>query len=205
MLISLIADVPIGPVNLEIIRRVLNRHKFSAFFFAIGASVADGLWPLVSFLGLSPLLEIRLVASIFWGAASLLLFYLGISFIHEARKNHFASSSILLQQKQHLAFFSGFALVVSNPTNLVIWVAVIGFFHNVGILPEVSYLSAFILWFSVALGSLIYFSTIILLVNHHHKLFSGQKQLGIIKIIFGCFILLLAGYFSYLFLNIFIC
>jgi len=195
--IAFIAAIPLGPVNMEIIRRVLNRHIGSALIFAFGASVADGLWPLAVFFGLAPLLKIQWVATIFWIIAVLVLLFLGISFIRDARKKYLNPSVLPLVKKKRYAFLGGFLLVLSNPSNLITWSAVISMFYNEDLLPTCSIFSGFLLWSSVAAGTIIYFCIIIFLVNRHVKLFSNPKRLLFIKTFFGILILCVAVYFAY--------
>jgi threonine/homoserine/homoserine lactone efflux protein len=195
--IALLAAIPLGPVNMEIIRRVLNRHKLSAFKFGAGAAAADGLWPLVVFMGFTPLLEIRWVAVLFWGVSALILLILGTNFIRDAFVSHHDQTKVAPKQKRRFAPIAGFLLVISNPTNLVTWAAVIGIFHGQRFLPARTALSGWVLWFSVAVGTFAYFTILILLVNHYHSFFINPKRLRVLKIFFGSLILAIAVYFSF--------
>jgi L-lysine exporter family protein LysE/ArgO len=195
--IALMAAIPLGPVNMELMRRVLNRHLLSAFKFGAGAAAADGLWPLVVFMGFTPLLKIRWVAILFWGVAALILLVLGVNFIRDAFVSHHDQTKVAPKQKRRFAPLAGFFLVISNPTNLVTWAAVIGIFHGQGFLPESSPLSGLVLWFSVAFGTMAYFTILILLVNHYHSFFINPKRLRVLKIFFGSLILAMAVYFSF--------
>jgi L-lysine exporter family protein LysE/ArgO len=196
-LVAFVAAFPLGPVNMEIIRRVLNRHPVSALVFAAGASLADGLWPLAVFLGLAPLLKIRWLVVTFWSLAVLLLFYLGVNFIHESRKNELESTEIPKHYKKRFSIITGFLLVASNPGNLVTWMAMIGIFHNEGFLPEFGVLPGLVIWASVTVGAFAYFCILILVINRFHKVFITEKRLRFIKLFFGCLILGTACYFGY--------
>lgn len=202
-IIGLIAAVPLGPVNLEIIRRVLDRHRLSAVAFAVGAAVADGIWPMVCFLGLSPLLDIRWVAALFWGIAAALLIFLGVHVIHDAYKPNKPALPKAFVQKKRLAVITGFVLVITNPTTIVSWVAIIGLLDKLGILPPVGRMTALVFWFSVSFGSLAYFAALIFLVNRHHHALVLPKRLRLIKIVFGCIILGVAAYLGYHFFRLF--
>jgi threonine/homoserine/homoserine lactone efflux protein len=194
--VAFLAAIPLGPVNMEIIRRVLDRRSGSAWLFASGAAAADGLWPLVTFFGLAPLLQIRWVAVIFWGAAALILFFLGGSFLRDVMKKTQDPSLKIPKENHGIALIGGFFLVVSNPTNLVTWVVTIGVFYNEEFLPPSSILSGLILWFSVAMGSFIYFSLIILLVKRFSRWFIAPHRLRFLKTLFGFIILGVAVYFA---------
>ena len=201
--IGMIAAVPLGPVNLEIIRRVLDRHRLSAVAFAVGAAVADGIWPMVCYLGLSPLMDMRWVAALFWGIASMLLIFLGIHVIRDAVHPHKTAAPRAFVQKKRLAVIAGFIFVITNPTTLVSWVAIISLLDQLGILPPVSRMTALVFWLSVSLGSLTYFAVLIFFVNRHHHALVLPKRLRLIKIVFGCIILGVAAYLGYHFARLF--
>jgi threonine/homoserine/homoserine lactone efflux protein len=196
-MVALVAAIPLGPVNMEIIRRVLNRHPISGLVFAAGAALADGLWPLAAFLGLAPLLRMKWPAVIFWSMAVLILLYLGVNSLRESRENQSVPAAPPLHYKKRFSIITGFLVVLSNPGNLVTWMAVIGIFHNEGFLPEYSVFSGFVLWASVAIGTFTYFALIVLVVNRYHKMLINEKRLRFIKIFFGCLILIMACYFAY--------
>jgi L-lysine exporter family protein LysE/ArgO len=196
-LVALVAAIPLGPVNMEVIRRVLNRHPISALVFAAGAALGDGLWPLAAFLGLAPLLKIRWVAVVFWSVAVMVLVYLGTNFIREARENQPKPATPPRHYKKRFSIITGFLLVLSNPGNLVTWMAVIGIFHNEGFLPEYGILAGLVLSISVAFGTFAYFGLIILIVHRFHKVFINEKRLRFIRAFFGCLILVMACYFAF--------
>lgn len=204
LLTGFAAAIPLGPVNLEIIRRVLDRHVWSAAAFALGAALADGFWPVVCFLGLAPLLDIRWVSALFWGVSSLLLMALGYFVIHDALHPHESAFPKAFSRRKRLALIGGFMLVVSNPTTLVSWIAIISFFDKLGILPNASPLAALLFWGAVSLGSFAYFSVMILLVHKNHHVFIINSNVKAIKIIFGVIILGIACYLGFHFVKIFI-
>jgi threonine/homoserine/homoserine lactone efflux protein len=196
-LVAMLAAIPLGPVNMEIIRRVLNRHPVSALVFAAGAALGDGMWPVAAFLGLAPLLKIRWLAVIFWSLAVLVLLYLGTTFIREARENKPKPAVAPLHYKKRFSIMTGFLLVVSNPGSLLTWMAVIGIFHNEGFLPEYGIVPGMVLWISVAFGTFAYFCFVILLVHRFHKVLISERRLRFIRIFFGCLILVMACYFAF--------
>ena len=195
--VSFVATMPLGPVNLEVIRRSLERRARAAVIFAAGAACADGLWPLVTYFGLTPFLEIRWVSSLFWGLASTVLIFLGLSFIRDARdpfSNPLVTPKI---KKERFSFFTGFFLVSTNPTNLATWVTVIGTLHQIGLLPPPTWVSGLVLWSAVAGGTLSYFCLLIYLVKRNHHFFIAPVRLKRIKILFGCLILGIAACFAF--------
>lgn len=195
--VSFVAAMPLGPVNLEVIRRSLERPARAAVIFAAGAACADGLWPLVTYFGLTPFMEIRWVSAVFWGLASMVLVFLGLSFIRDVRDSFSTPLVAPKIKKERFSFFTGFFLVSTNPTNLATWVTVIGTLHQIGLLPPPTWGSGFVLWIAVASGTLGYFCLLIYLVKRNHHFFIVPIRLKRIKILFGCLILGIAAYFAF--------
>ena len=195
--------IPFGPVNLEIIRRTLNHQTKPALAFGLGAASADGIWPVVAFIGIAPLLEIKWVSIIFWSIGTVLIAYLGVNAIRESKDLH---RSTKINEKvfgKRVSFVMGFSLVMSNPLNLVAWATALGAFHAEGILPEPGKFTAFVLWFSVMLGTYILFISVILIVRKYKHFIAESPIEKKVKMIFGPLLLVISAYFAYnLYLNV---
>jgi len=189
--------IPFGPVNLEIIRKVLNHQTKPAIAFGLGAATADGLWPVVGFIGIAPLLEIRWVSVLFWSVGTLLLAYLGFNAIREylnVQQKKEIESKI---KGKRISFMMGFTLVLSNPLNLVAWVTALGAFHNEGILPGPSLLTALVLWGSVLVGTSALFGIVIFTVRRYKHFISDSPIEKRVNLIFGPILIGVAIYFAY--------
>ena len=197
-LVGFTISIPFGPVNIEIIRRVLNHQTKQAIAFAAGAATADGMWPTIVFVGIAPLLEIRWVSIIFWSLGTIILIYLGVSALREHQGMHNPDNTTYIKPKgKRVSYFLGFSLVFSNPLNLVAWLTALGAFHSEGILPKTSFLASFILWLSVFIGTQTLFLTVIFLVRKYKHFISNSKFEKRINMLFGPILLGVAVYFAY--------
>ena len=204
-LVGFTISIPFGPVNLEIIRRVLNHQTKQAAAFAAGAATADGLWPTIAFVGIAPFLEIRWVSIIFWTFGTFILVYLGITALKEHKSVHGSESTFIKPKGKRVSFFMGFSLVFSNPLNLVAWLTALGAFHSEGILPQTTTLTAFVLWFSVFAGTSTLFFSLIFLIRKYKHFISNSSFEKRINAIFGPLLLAVSVYFAYnLYLVIFV-
>jgi threonine/homoserine/homoserine lactone efflux protein len=77
ILLGLTLAAPIGPVNLEIIKRGLNSGFRQAFLTGTGAMCADATYLTLIFFGLTAFLNIALMKIILGVAGSFILIYLG--------------------------------------------------------------------------------------------------------------------------------
>lgn len=55
---------PIGPVNIEVIRRGLNFGFFPAFLLSIGAASADTTYLLLIYFGLSSFIKVPIIKTL---------------------------------------------------------------------------------------------------------------------------------------------
>jgi threonine/homoserine/homoserine lactone efflux protein len=195
--VGFIVAVPFGPVNLEIIRRVLNHETKPAIIFGMGAATADGLWPLIGFIGIAPFLEINWVAALFWAIATTLIAYLGISAIRQGRDIPHKENVIKKDMRRRVSFLMGFSLVLSNPMNLVVWITTLGVFHKEGLLPAPSLFSALLLWFSVMAGATSLFALVIFIVRRYKHFITDTPIEKRINMIFGPILLAISLYFAY--------
>ena len=198
-------SIPFGPVNVEIIRRVLNHQTKQSIAFASGAATADGVWPTIVFVGIAPLLEIKIVSIIFWSTGTLLLIYLGLTALKEHKTIHGPEKPFLKPKGKRISFFMGFSLVLSNPLNLVAWATALGAFHSEGFLPPTNVFTTFVLWASVFLGTFFLFIMVIILVRRYKHFISDSPFEKKLNLIFGPLLLGVSVYFAYnLYLQIFI-
>lgn len=195
--------IPFGPVNLEIIRKTLNHQTKPALAFGLGAASADGIWPVVAYIGIAPLLEIKWVAIIFWSVGTILIGYLGINAIREINDLHRSSEIGKRFIGKRVSFVMGLTLVLSNPLNLVAWITALGAFHTEGILPPPSRLTALILWLSVMIGTFTLFLAVIFLVRKYKHFIAESPIEKKVKMVFGPLLIAIAMYFAYnLYLNL---
>lgn len=189
--------IPFGPVNLEIIRKVLNHQTKPAIAFGLGAASADGLWPVIGFIGIAPLLEIRWVSILFWSVGTVLLAYLGINAIREHQNVHKEEKFQQKTKGKRISFMMGFTLVLSNPLNFVAWVTALGAFHTEGILPSPSLTAAFVLWGSVLIGTSSLFFLVIYLVRKYKHFISDSPIERKVNLVFGPILIGVSVYFAY--------
>ncbi len=126
---------PIGPVNLEIIRRSLKHGLLAGFLVGLGATIIDATYLLVFTAGLGALLQESTIISIvayFLGGS--LLLWLGVRATQEAWKYHREEKSNSTESFNEITqeakssrlyphFLLGLAMTASNPMTLAFWSA----------------------------------------------------------------------------------
>jgi threonine/homoserine/homoserine lactone efflux protein len=125
VLLGLTLAAPIGPVNLEIIKRGLNSGFKQAFLTGVGAMSADATYLTLIFFGLTSFLNVTWIKIVLGIGGSFMLIYLGYASI----KNFFNESAVAKTEKRSLlqsSFTTGYVLAISSPMTVVWWTGVFG-------------------------------------------------------------------------------
>ena len=165
-ILGLSLALPLGPVNVEIIKQALFEKKhtigfFLAFFTGLGAMSGDFI---ISFsiltLGsklLTSIINDYAIRTILFGFNVLLLGYLGISTLRKnfteeeldeiENKDHLSSLNLGSRIRKRLA--TGFAIVVSSPWSYLWWASfgsyiIFGDFNSFDLIPRMIIIMCFL-------------------------------------------------------------
>ena len=194
ILLGLTLAAPIGPVNLEIIKRGLNSGFKQAFFTGAGAMSADATYLILIFFGLTAFLNIAFMKIILGIAGSIVLMYLGIV----SAKEFFRPSASAVNSPRRLfksSYVTGYVLAITSPMTIVWWTGVFG-----ALLASqtntATNLSAFLSCLSILLGCFLWVSCLALTL-HFGKKYINEKTTGFISLIAGIFLSGFGLYFMY--------
>ena len=194
ILLGLTLAAPIGPVNLEIIKRGLNSGFRQAFLTGTGAMCADATYLTLIFFGLTAFLNIAFMKIILGVAGSLILIYLGWvsakEFFHKA-----APADNPTRRVFKSSFFTGYALAISSPMTIVWWTGVFGALLASQTSIETN-LSAFLSCLSILLGCFIWV-LFLAIALHWGKKIINEKMVDFISLTAGTFLIVFGIYFLY--------
>ncbi len=124
IVLGLSVAAPIGPTNIEMIRRGLKGGFWCCVLFAAGVELALVAYLAAIFGGLSFLTEVELFNVILSAFGILVLFYMGYVNIKDAFEQHNLNIDAREQDDRH--FISGILLTITNPAVLLFWSGIIG-------------------------------------------------------------------------------
>ena len=177
MVVGIIASAPMGPVGVLTVQRTLNKGRWYGFATGVGAALSDLIYAMMTGLGMSFLMDfIERPATVFYLKimGSILLFLFG-AYTYYVKPTPPHKSSGKRGSLLH-NMFTGFAITVSNPLIVFLFLALFARFGFV--VPEhpveqtfgyVGLFTGAIVWWSILttalnrLGSRFEMSTIILL------------------------------------------
>jgi threonine/homoserine/homoserine lactone efflux protein len=124
LILGLSVAAPIGPTNIEMIRRGLRSGFWACILFAAGVEVALIAYLVAVFAGLSFLTEAELFNLFLSVFGVLVLFYLGFVSIRDFFNRHDLDLDASRGDDRHLV--SGVVLTIANPAVLLFWSGIIG-------------------------------------------------------------------------------
>ena len=195
ILLGLSITAPIGPTNIEVIRRGLKEGWKSAFIFCIGVMVALIIYLILVAFGLSFLTESELFNTILLIFGVIVLFYLAYNAIKDFFKNKELVFSGEVNSKKH--FIPGIVLTLSNPAVLLLWTGIMGADLAAN---KSTYLEGLLLCTGILIGVLIFFIALTALI-HGGARFINRKNFKYISLIAGLILLYFGLKFGYKLIN----
>ena len=110
---------PVGPVNLEIVRRGLTIGFLAAFLVALGAVIGDAFWAAVGILGSSLLTELLLLRTGIGVVGVAILLYLSWGAFRASRQD--PDYHLSDPPRKRTGFAVGVALSMANPFAVLTW------------------------------------------------------------------------------------
>lgn len=194
ILLGLTLAAPIGPVNVEIIKRGLTHGFRQAVLTGAGAMCADATYLTLIFFGLTAFLN-NLVVSRFLGiAGSLILICLGMMNVREYFNKAVRTDEPSGRLFSH-PFAAGFALAISSPMTIVWWTGVFGaLMASQG--PVKTSLSAFLSCLSILLGCFLWVFFLAFALHWGKKIIS-ERNTRLISLAAGLFLIGFGCWFFY--------
>jgi threonine/homoserine/homoserine lactone efflux protein len=120
---GLILQVSVGPVFIAVLHKGVAQGFRHAFSMVWGVALVDGLYILLSLLGISALLQIEAVRTAVGLAGVLLLLYFGVRYLRAPAKTAISEHSTDSLWK---SFTFGAGLTLTNPLTILFWAGVLG-------------------------------------------------------------------------------
>lgn len=125
IIIGLSLAAPVGPINVEIVRRGLRSGFMSGWLVGIGAITGDTLYCLLVLAGVTPLVQHAAVRTVLWIAGSAFLAFLGYSSLRAAlTKVHLSHPDRSSFERR--SYPTGFLMALFNPMGVVFWASIGG-------------------------------------------------------------------------------
>ena len=172
LLIGIVVSAPLGPVGVMCIRRTLNKGRWHGFATGVGASVSDLVYAVITAFGMSFVFDIinnEQNMFVLQLAGSVLIFGFGLHTFrtnpHSYRTDSMAKLRTVPVTKGKLAynFSTGFALAISNPLIILMFMAL--FARMSFVLPQLEMMERVVGYVAIWTGATLWWFSITWVVN----------------------------------------
>ncbi len=173
IIIGISLGAPVGPVNVEIVRRGIRGGFRSGWMVGIGATTADTIYCLLIIAGLTPFIDQLIVRTVLWTLGTAFLLFLGWSSIKPVLwpgKMIVDTGSPL----EHSSFVTGFLIAALNPLGIFFWLSVGGGMVASGVDQSSDLLGIGAIVTGVIAGLVIWITSLSTLVHGGRRFISDQ-------------------------------
>ncbi|MDQ0484931.1 LysE family translocator [Guptibacillus hwajinpoensis] len=124
ILLGLSLSAPMGPINAAQLDRGIRFGFMNAWLVGFGAMVADGIFMLMIYFGISHVIDTDFMRSFLWLFGCFVLMYTGIESIKNAGSVVEERNSE--REANRKSFRTGFFMAISNPLNILFWLGIYG-------------------------------------------------------------------------------
>lgn len=195
MILGFSLAAPIGPMNMEVIKRGLTEGIRSSWLVGLGGLSGDVILLVGIFFGFHQLLQNQLIQLLMYTFGVGMLIYLGVSSIQIALYKKMDTFDHGKHGKN--AFLTGFTISIANPISLVFWFGVYGTSLQL-VKSNFSLTVALICSFAIILGLFLWNLQLVLIVHYSKKMLKEQVLRGITF----CAGILLIGFGGQFFLDL---
>ena len=191
ILLGLSITAPIGPTNIEVIRRGVKEGWRSAQSFCLGVIVALVIYLLLVVLGLSFLTESKIFNTILTVLGVIVLAYLSYISLRDFFSGRDKKFDEGVSNNKH--FLHGIVLTVSNPAILLLWTGIMGADLAAS---GASISQGLMLSIGILVGVFIFFTILIFLIHFGRK-FLQQRYLKYVSLLAGIVLMIFCIHFLY--------
>lgn len=197
--VSFIASIPIGAVNMAIVKATLDHGRRAGFMIGFGAIIAEAIYAAVPLFGLTLFLEDKGIYQIMYLVFIPIMIFLGIYTI-VTRKNALKESERhqkkTIKHGNHMLY--GFFLCGSNPMTMIFWTQITVFLKEREFITQ-DPISTISFLLGVPVGTYTLYSLFVWITNKTKSKLSPEFRVKI-NFVIGVIFILLAIYlfFSWL-------
>lgn len=193
VILGITLAAPLGPAGIAIIQTGFRQGFLRAFLTGIGVTMADTTYLLVVYFGISSYISLPLVKISIWTLGALVLMYLGIQSLRDARRRRDLETMAVSTSRNPLLV--GYVVNISNPIAIVWWVGIFG--SLLGASTNGSDRIGALLSGSTILIGILSWHSLMSLLTHWGKRFLNERTAKCISIIAGLALIMFGLRFAY--------
>ncbi|HQO40194.1 MAG TPA: LysE family transporter [Spirochaetota bacterium] len=192
VLLGFVSSIPVGAVQLEVIKKTINGHKKPAIATACGSATSDFIYGMLALFGLGDFLLHKDFQIVIYSLGIVVLSYLVLKSYRE--RDYMLHKEKRIRYGKRLSFLTGFTIAITNPGMIIWWLVGFRLFADLNLFPVISAPVRALFIFSGAFG-LCFYLTLVAVILHRFKKSFSEKFLYRTNIFLMFILILLILYF----------
>lgn len=185
--ISFVGSIQLGPVNLAVIKTVLNKGYYSALYVAIGGVLPEILYAWIA-LRMSEFSFLKQnIITLQWLVVP---FFVVIGVYNIFRKSKTITTET--NKKYTSGIFTGLLLALFNFQLLPFWLSIVIFYSSGNMLHTTSFVTSLAFALGAALGAFSLLALIVYITHRNKQIFTAKLSKFNLNTIFGCLFIILS-------------
>jgi threonine/homoserine/homoserine lactone efflux protein len=170
--LGFLTSIPVGAVQLEVIKKTINGHKKPAIATAMGSAMSDLLYGLLALFGFGDFLLHKDFQLFIYTLGIIVLSYLVYKSYKE--RDYMLHKEKRIKYGKRLSFLTGFTIAITNPGMIIWWFVGFKIFADFNMFPVMTPGIKALFVFSGAFGLALYLTLIAVILHRYKKSFSEK-------------------------------
>ena len=172
LILGFLSSIPVGAVQLEIIRKSINGHKKPAIATALGSSLSDLIYGMLALFGLGDFLLHKDFQLLIYSLGIVVLSYLMFRSLKE--RSYMLHENMQITYRKRISFLTGFSISITNPGMIIWWFVGFKLFVDLNMFTEITNtIKALFVFFGV-LGLGLYLILVAVILHRYQKSLSER-------------------------------
>jgi len=136
LMLGFISSIPVGAVQLEVIKKTINGHTKPAIVTALGSATSDLIYGMLTLFGFGHFLLHKDFQIGIYMLGIVVLSYLIFKSYQE--REYMLHEEKRVRYKKRLSFITGFTIAVTNPGMIIWWFIGFRLFADMNLFPEIT-------------------------------------------------------------------
>ena len=172
LILGFLSSMPVGAVQLEVIKRTINGQKKPAIATAYGSVTSDLIYGLLALFGLGDLLLNKDFQLLIYSLGIVVLSYLLYRSIKD--RSYMINENKPVKYKKRFSFLTGFTIAVTNPGVIIWWFIGFRLFVDLNMFTEINSTVKLLFVFSGAFGLALYLTLVAVILSRFQKSFTEK-------------------------------
>jgi len=172
VIIGFLSSIPVGAVQLEVVKKTISGHKKPAIATAIGSATSDFIYGVLALFGLGNFLLHKDFQLLIYSLGIVVLSYLIYRSLKD--RSYEFDESKQIRYKKRFSFLTGFTIAVTNPGMIIWWFVGFKLFVDFNIVTEITNTVKALFVFSGAFGLALYLTLVAIILSKYQESFSER-------------------------------